>query len=538
MSKLLGNEILELVGEIQNWLQAEDRPHSWFYLKKECGYILSGGQKKLTVLIGELRSLDTPETVEFADRLESLQEEIEPDTDDGEANDDANGSVRAGDVDDSDQDGDGVSDAEDDASEPADEPPPPNQQVIPPQSHAPARTAPQTPAARPAPNPSAPAQKQKSPPKPPGKLRKLKHSKKKKAVPTGKVQTTPQAEAPTETTPVAAKAPATTETTSVPHHPQSSQVGVVNTEATSGNAIDKKEETSSSSSSSEKPPPAAEHRMVPVLQLDSHPLVKDFFQRDESTFAALKESMFLRGFDHAHPLTVVEGPNGRWLVVDGNTRLAALPPDLEYVPVIVVTFPSDAELLAFVARTQLFRRNTSDPELLKAAEILIPIEEARAKERRGRMPKLKPSASNDADIFMSSSKAVGAMLNRSKSTVDRIKRILRDGMMRGRVLKGKISISAAYAKLMRLDRRRAYMAAGSDVTGDASTYVFTPMQIDVPPGTAADEKQYLVAESVLALLAASFPSEQFQTLAGMLELCDSEARTFIIQARNRRRKAP
>ena len=507
MSKVLGNEILELVGEIKQHVPAINQPMARDYVNKECGRILCDQQNDVVPLIRELRKLGTVESAEFADRLEGLVKEPGPAAGDEET-DDVDHRVA------------GAKNGDTTVTE---------ENQIPPAAD---MTAKGTDALTQQP---ATAVKSPIPSKPSGKSQKLKKSVKKEVRPT-KSSKPPQAETTPDTATVAAKAPETTEPTSVPHQPQSSQVGVVNTEATSGNAIDKKEETPSSSSSSEKPPSAEEYRMVPVRQLDPHPLVKDFFARDESTFAALKESMFLRGFDHAHPLTVVEGPNGRWLVVDGNTRMAALPPDLEYVPVTVVSFTSDAELLAFVARTQLFRRNTSDPELLKAAEILIPIEEERAKERRGRLPRLKPSAPNDADPFMSSSKAVGLMLNRSKSTVDRIKRILRDRMMRGRVLKGKISIAAAYAKLNRLDRHRAAMAAGADVTGNAPMHAFTPMQIGVPPGNAADEKQYLVAESVLTLLAVNFPSEQFQTLVTTLELCDSEARTFILRAKSRRRK--
>ena len=208
---------------------------------------------------------------------------------------------------------------------------------------------------------------------------------------------------------------------------------------------------------------AGEYLIVPITQLEPHPLAKDFFQRDDATFGTIRESIKVNGFDPGHPLTVIRVGKDRYQVVEGQTRFAAAQGVVKVVPIVVVAFRSEAEMTEYIVRSELFRRKLSDSILLKAAEVLIPIEEERATHRRGRKSGEKNNASHEAEFFSSSSKAVGLLLDRSKSSIDRIKRVLLDPGMKAAVLKGEIGISAAYRQLTALDKKSA---SPDDETGD------------------------------------------------------------------------
>ncbi len=196
---------------------------------------------------------------------------------------------------------------------------------------------------------------------------------------------------------------------------------------------------------------ASAYRRVPISSLYESE-AGNFFPIDEKDYAAVKENIVANGLSPCMPITVEGQAYGTFKIVDGHTRYrAALELGIEYVYVVVVSFQTSEERTMFIVMSHLARRDSSDPVLLRAAGILIPIEEERASHRRGRKAGEKNNASNEAE-FSSSSKAVGLLLNRSKSTVDRMKRVLLDVEMKAAVLSGKISISAAYNRLALADK--------------------------------------------------------------------------------------
>ncbi|MCX6983212.1 MAG: ParB/RepB/Spo0J family partition protein [Lentisphaerae bacterium] len=193
---------------------------------------------------------------------------------------------------------------------------------------------------------------------------------------------------------------------------------------------------------------------VAISKLQPHPRVKGKFNIDAKEFAALKANMAIVKFDPRHPIIVVSDGKGGFWVADGLSRLrAALELGITDVFIMVVEFGSDEELDYFIATTQLLRRECTDAVLLTAAAIIIPIEERKAKEeRQGARNELATSTHEKVKVPVSTSDAVGLILHRSGSTVDKIKKILANPEYSRKVKADEIKIAGAYREIMAAQR--------------------------------------------------------------------------------------
>ncbi len=364
------------------------------------------------------------------------------------------------------------------------------------------------PVARPKARPSAPAQKQKSPPKPSVKPQKLKQLKKKKNVPPDKPSNPSQTIAPTNTKPVAAKPP----------------------EALAAPLTEK--EPGTASCPGNEPTSAAKTvrcrqvrmMMLPRSMIRKNPVACKVFRVDPKKKELVKSRMREIGFDPGFPALVVEMPDGTYQLCDGHTRLeCAEELDIVDIPVIVVEYDSELEMLRAMVVAQVFRRECSDAVILAAVEILLPIEEAKAKERQGKRNDIKTtSASAETEVQppTSCSLAIAHLVGRSKSMVDRLKSISKDPAMKERVLNEELSISEAYRQLTSADKHAEKKKDGK------------PSRESVQPEKNASEHVeqevlYVLPAATLEFLVKHLPEDHIEGFRKLLEECGLRERNFI-----------
>ncbi|MCX6984063.1 MAG: ParB/RepB/Spo0J family partition protein, partial [Lentisphaerae bacterium] len=325
---------------------------------------------------------------------------------------------------------------------------------------------------------------------------------------------------------------------------------------------------------------------VPIGKLQVHSRANGKFKIDDKEFAALKANMSEIGFDPRHPIIVVRDGEAAYLVVDGVTRLrAAQELGITEVYVMLTEFKSDESMDYFIATTQLLNRECTDAVLLTVAAIIIPIEERKAKEeRQGARNKLATSTHKKAEVTISTSDAVGLILHRSGSTVDKIKKILANPEYSRKVKTDEIKIAGAYREIMAAqrppkpaetdkpadnaddgdqapmgskaddeNRGEAMDLAGEDspltvepdardagkqnavTQQDAKAPVAVPPQItrqaDDTPATPAIQDNTItllpVPEKLLAFLLTFAPESSRQKIYGLMTVCPTETREFI-----------
>lgn len=193
---------------------------------------------------------------------------------------------------------------------------------------------------------------------------------------------------------------------------------------------------------------------VEIGKLQPHPRANGKFKIDDKEFAALKANMSEIGFDPRHPVIVVSDGKGGYLVVDGMSRLrAAQELGKKDVFIMLTEFESDEAVDYFIATTQLLRRDFTDAVLMTVAAIIIPIEERRAKARQGTRSDLPTTSTHKkVEVSILSSDAVGLILHRSGSTVDKIKKILANPEYSAKVMADEIKITPAYREIMAAQR--------------------------------------------------------------------------------------
>ena len=292
---------------------------------------------------------------------------------------------------------------------------------------------------------------------------------------------------------------------------------------------------------------------VAINKLSPHPRVKDVFPIDDREFEALKANMSEIGFDPRRPVVAVADGKGGYLVVDGLSRLrAAQELGITEVYVMLVEFPNDEELDYFIATTQLLRRECTDPVLLTVAAIIIPVEERKAREERqgARTDLPATSTHKKAEVAMSTSDAVGLILHRSGSTVDKIKKVLANPEYIRKVKEDGIKISAAYRKIMAVEKPKptkpAEEAAAAQGAGnglEAPKAAGKTGDGDMPEESgnndAGDVEDKLnVSEALLTALVDFVPEAQFAKIRSLFTGCSSQAVEIIEHCLDRRAPEP
>ncbi len=283
---------------------------------------------------------------------------------------------------------------------------------------------------------------------------------------------------------------------------------------------------------------------VGIGKLSPHPRVMDVFPIDDREFEALKANMSEIGFDPRRPVVAVADGKGGYLVVDGLSRLrAAQELGITEVYVMLVEFPNDEELDYFIATTQLLRRECTDPVLLTVAAIIIPVEERKAREERQGARKDLPATSTHkkAEVAMSTSDAVGLILHRSGSTVDKIKKVLANPEYIRKVKEDGIKISFAYREIMSVEKPKpkkadeeGVNAKGAENGPKAPQAAFKAGEgnTDLPEESGNDdtgdvEDTLPVPETLLVALVDFLPEAQFSKIRRLLKGCSSQTAEFI-----------
>ncbi len=278
-----------------------------------------------------------------------------------------------------------------------------------------------------------------------------------------------------------------------------------------------------------------------IDKFSPHPLAKKIFKIEEEVLDAVFENIKEHGYDYSKPLSVVRGPDDKPLIVEGQTRYAAAcKAGVKFLPCILMNFKSDDEMLEYVIHNQIIKRPNSDPVILKAAETLIPIEERLAKERQG-----KTGTSTQEWAKGGSSKAVGLILDRSKSTVDKIKAVLKHEDIKAKVFAGELSINRAYEELSEARREKLEVSrtpvlnegesSGEESEGNGPSATMKAKvgvadeETPVIPGKAANRpkvesktQDISVPQNILTLLVRYFPEEHIGELEEHLKSCDPE----------------
>lgn len=84
------------------------------------------------------------------------------------------------------------------------------------------------------------------------------------------------------------------------------------------------------------------------------------YNKDETVLSNMTESMRVNGFDMATPLIIWKE---KGVLIDGHTRLrAAIAAQVARVPYVLESFGTEADVIAYMRRAQLDRRNLTDAD--------------------------------------------------------------------------------------------------------------------------------------------------------------------------------
>lgn len=110
--------------------------------------------------------------------------------------------------------------------------------------------------------------------------------------------------------------------------------------------------------------------MMPVADICKEAPFESLFPLNESTVDRIADSIKEKGFDSSQSLHIWKN-NGRFILIDGYTRLAAAgKAGVGKVPVFIHDFLDEQAALRYALGLQVNRRNLSDSELLTAMEQL------------------------------------------------------------------------------------------------------------------------------------------------------------------------
>lgn len=182
----------------------------------------------------------------------------------------------------------------------------------------------------------------------------------------------------------------------------------------------------------------------------------ELFQINPKLLGDVTEDMRLHGFKAAYPLVVWREGN---VVVDGHTRrLAAIKAKIKDVPVCYEDFNSEDEAVVFAIKSQVKRRNLTEPELLRSIQELD-----RRRIQGGSRTGVKAKASRDAfgetdvigkDSHKKSAAETGSILGISTSKVERARVALSDPVVKEKVLSGEKTINAGWREVSEKKRER------------------------------------------------------------------------------------
>lgn len=224
------------------------------------------------------------------------------------------------------------------------------------------------------------------------------------------------------------------------------------------------------------------------------PPFNELFQINAKLLADVTEDMRQHGFKAAYPLVVWRAGN---IVVDGHTRRqAAIKASIKDVPVCYEDFDSEDDAVIFAIKSQVKRRNLTEPELLRSIQELD-----KRRVRGGDHKSEKSKASRDAFDFQGShnksAAETGAILGISQAKVERARVALNDPEVKEKVLKGEKTINAGWKEASAKNREKKKTEPKKKTSGNGkpnlSDYPMPKPAVPPPPilvleRTAADEE--------------------------------------------------
>ena len=191
--------------------------------------------------------------------------------------------------------------------------------------------------------------------------------------------------------------------------------------------------------------------MIDVQDIKMHPTFANLLRIDPDMQEKITQSMRVHGFFESHPLVEAVWPGQEDpVLIDGNTRLqAALAVGLTHVPVVIVRFDSELEVLQRVIQPQADRRAITHGALYRLCAQFDRLMEAGRPRKNGETGKLPPRGGNFLGRSASARKTA-QLVGCNFRKVERIRKIRRDGWpeIQEAVRNDEMTINKAY-KLIR-----------------------------------------------------------------------------------------
>lgn len=169
-------------------------------------------------------------------------------------------------------------------------------------------------------------------------------------------------------------------------------------------------------------------KTIDPRDIKTHPRFAGLFSIDEDLAESLSTDMAVEGYFPSIPVVLGIWPGQEeQVLVDGHTRVgAAIGSGVEKIPYVVETFDDENGALEYIAQVQTQRRPTNDWVRYQLIEELDSLME-RGGDRRSDQAKSEPPRGGLEKPKQSSAERTAALVGTSPRTVERARRIRKDG---------------------------------------------------------------------------------------------------------------
>lgn len=195
--------------------------------------------------------------------------------------------------------------------------------------------------------------------------------------------------------------------------------------------------------------------MMPVDSIEYSDDFKSLFPLDENKVAEIAKDIVEKGFDSSQPVHIWETLEGKKILIDGHTRLAASKiAQLYDIPVFIHHFETLQDALLYAVGLQVKRRNLNSQEILLAVQMFDSIKTT------GR----KPAGSEEETGR--SSKKLADELGIGERTIQKARKVNKEASeeTKEKLKNNEITINQAYEELPDVKARKGSKKATTNET--------------------------------------------------------------------------